>query len=240
MIETIMNRAGHRAAGLYGKSLLNTQVEWQAPLPSGPKIVAANHPSTTDPFLLMGLIGEPMSILITEACFKLPGLGAFLRTAGHVPVVSGSGKAALDEGVRLLRAGRTVGIFPEGALSPLAQLGCGGCSPAHTGVARLALAAGAPVIPVGISLDPGRITYRDTQIDGVTEHVRWYCRGPYFVTVGRPVAVTGSLDDREGVRLAATRIMDRIAGLAQRSALRLRTGVEQGDAPASIRGFGRV
>ena len=239
MIERVFNGAGRQIAGLYGKALLNMQVEWQASLPSGPKIIAANHPTTTDPFLLMGLIGEPMSILITESCFKLPGLGAFLRAAGHVPVVSGSGKAALDEGIRLLRAGRTVGIFPEGVLSPLDQLGRGGCYPPHTGVARLALATGAPVIPVGISLDPARIIFRDTLIDGVTEHVRWYARGPYFVTAGRPMAVTGSLEDREGVRLAAARIMNRVAALAQYSASRLRSEVELGAAPVPFPSFGQ-
>ena len=187
----------------------------------------------------MGLIGEPMSILITESCFKLPGLGAFLRAAGHVPVVSGSGRAALDEGIRLLRAGRTVGIFPEGVLSPLDQLGRGGCDAPHTGVARLALATGAPVIPVGISLDPARIIFRDTLIDGVTEHVRWYARGPYFATAGRPMAVTGSLEDREGVRLAAARIMDRIALLAGQSGLRMRSGVELRGAPVPLPSFGQ-
>jgi len=239
MIEQIINGAERQVAGLYGKALLNLHVEWQAPLPSGPKIIAANHPTTTDPFLLMGLIDEPMSILITESCFKLPGLGAFLRAAGHVPVVSGRGQDALDEGVRLLRAGHTVGIFPEGVLSPLAQLGHGGCCPPHTGVARLALATGAPVIPVGISLDPTRIIFRDTLIDGVTEHVRWYVRGPYFVTAGRPMAVTGSLEDRAGVRLAAARIMNRVAGLAQHSALRLRSEVELGAAPVPLPSFGQ-
>ncbi|MCU0502018.1 MAG: 1-acyl-sn-glycerol-3-phosphate acyltransferase [Anaerolineae bacterium] len=239
MIQRIFNGAGRQVAGLYGKALLDVNVEWQAPLPRGPKIIAANHPTTADPFLLMGLIGEPMSILITESCFKLPGLGAFLHAAGHVPVVSGSGKAALDEGIRLLRAGRTVGIFPEGVLSPLDQLGRSGCCPPHTGVARLALATGAPVIPVGISLDPARIIFRDTQIDGVTEHVRWYVRGPYFVTAGRPLAVTGSLEDQEGVRLAAARIMHRIAGLAQHGALRLRSEVELGAAPVPVPSFGR-
>jgi 1-acyl-sn-glycerol-3-phosphate acyltransferase len=239
MIERVVNRAGQNIAGLYGKAMLNVQIEWQAPLPSGPKIIAANHPTTTDPFLLMGLIGEPMSILITESCFKLPGLGAFLRAAGHVPVVRGSGKEALDEGIRLLRAGRTVGIFPEGALSPLALLGRGGCCPPHTGVARLALDAGAPVIPVGISLDPARITFRTVSIDGVTEHVRWYIHGPYFVTAGRPMVVTGSLDDRAGVRLAAAQIMNRIAGLAQRGALRLRSEVELGAAPALLPSSGQ-
>ncbi len=83
LIERILNGAGRQVAGLYGKVSLNVQVEWQAPLPNGPKIIAANHPTTTDPFLLMGLIGEPMSILITESCFKLPGLRAFLRAAGR-------------------------------------------------------------------------------------------------------------------------------------------------------------
>ena len=239
MIEKVFNGAGRQVAGLYGKALLKVDVEWQAPLPPGPKIIAANHPTTTDPFLLMGLIGEPMSILITESCFKLPGLGAFLRAAGHVPVVSGSGKAALDEGIRLLRAGRTVGIFPEGVLSPLDQLDRGGCYAPHTGVARLALATGAPVIPVGISLDPAQIIFRDTVIDGVTEHVRWYVRGPYFATAGRPLAMTGSLEDREGIRLAAARIMDRIALLAGQSGLRMRSGVEQGGAPVPLPSFGQ-
>jgi 1-acyl-sn-glycerol-3-phosphate acyltransferase len=240
MIERIMNKAGHTAARLYGQTMLNVHVEWAALLPSGPKVIAANHPSTTDPFLLMGIIHEPMSILITESCFKLPGLGAFLRAAGHVPVVNGSGKAALDEGIQLLRAGRTVGIFPEGALSPLAQIGRGGCRPPHTGVARLALATGAPVIPLGIGLDPARIVFRNTLIDGVMEHVRWYCRGPYFATAGRAITVTGSLEDHEGVRASAMRIMDGIAGLARRSALRVCETVAQGGAPDSIPSFERV
>jgi 1-acyl-sn-glycerol-3-phosphate acyltransferase len=239
MIEQITNRAGRQIAGLYGKALLNVNVEWQAPLPSGPKIIAANHPTTTDPFLLMGLIGEPMSILITESCFKLPGLGAFLRAAGHVPVVSGNGKAALDEGIRLLRDGRTVGIFPEGVLSPLDQIDRGGCWAPHTGVARLALATGAPVIPVGISLDPARIVFRDTLIDGVTEQMRWVFRGPYFVTAGRPMTVTGTLDDRAGVRLAAARIMNRVAGLAQHSTSRQRSEVEQDTTPVPFPSFGQ-
>jgi 1-acyl-sn-glycerol-3-phosphate acyltransferase len=235
----MLNRAGHEAAGLYGRALLRMQVEWQAALPPGPKVIAMNHPTTTDPFLLMGLINEPMSILITEACFKLPGLGAFLRAAGHVPVVNGSGKAALDEGVRLLRHGRSVGIFPEGALSPLEQIGCGSCPP-HTGVARLALATGAPVIPVGVSLDPARIAWRDSVIDGVTEHVRWYFHGPYCVTVGAPMIVSGSLEDRASVRAATAQILDRIVSLAQHSSLRLRTEIESGGRCTPLPDFGRA
>jgi 1-acyl-sn-glycerol-3-phosphate acyltransferase len=183
--------------------------------------------------------GEPMSILITESCFKLPGLGAFLRAAGHLPVVSGNGKAALDEGIRLLRQGGTVGIFPEGALSPLDPLGCGSCPP-HTGMARLALANGAPVIPVGVSLNPARITFRDSEIDGATEHVRWYLGGPYFATVGAPMVLAGKPEDRVSVRAATVQIMDRIMSLAQHSALRLRTELELGGRGIPLPEFGRV
>jgi 1-acyl-sn-glycerol-3-phosphate acyltransferase len=109
----------------------------------------------------------------------------------------------------------------------------------HTGVARLALATGAPVLPVGISLDPARIVFKDTLIDGVTERVRWIFSGPYFVTAGRPMAETGSLDDRSGIRLAAARIMDRIALLAGQSSLRMRSGVEQVGAPIPLPSFGQ-
>ena len=53
------------------------------------------------------------------------------------------------------------------------------------------------------------------------------------------MAVTGSLEDREGVRLAAARIMNRVAGLAQHSALRLRSEVELGAAPVPFPSFGQ-
>jgi 1-acyl-sn-glycerol-3-phosphate acyltransferase len=239
MFKRIMNRTGRQLAETYGRALIHTQVEWQAALPGGPKIIAVNHPSTIDPFLLMGIIKEPMSILITEACFKLPGLGVFLRAAGHVPVVNGNGKAALEEGIRLLRDGQTVGIFPEGALSPLDQIGRGSCPP-HTGVARLALATGVPVIPVGVSLDPARIFFRDSVIDGVTEHVRWYFHGPYYVTVGDSITLTGSLEDREGVRAATNEIMNRVISLAQHSALHLRTEAGRNKGATLLPGFDRI
>ena len=109
-----------------------------------------------------------------------------------------------------------------------------------TGVARLALATGAPVVPIGVSLDPAQIVFRDSVIDGVAEHVRWYCRGPYFATVGAAMAVTGSLEDRENVRTATARIMSRIVSLAQRSTLRLRTDGRQNNRSALQPGFGQL
>jgi 1-acyl-sn-glycerol-3-phosphate acyltransferase len=117
----------------------------------------------------------------------------------------------------LLARGQTVTIFPEGALSPLE----GGVHRAHTGAARLALMSGAPVIPVGIHLERERIRFVETTVDAKTETARWYPRGPYAMTAGEPLRLTGDVDDRAAVRAASDRIMHCITGLARESAQRL-------------------
>jgi len=217
VLERIVNGSGRMAARLYAGTLLKMDVQWHAPLPAGAKIIAANHPTTTDPFLLMGLAPEPISILITEMCFQVPVLGQFLRQAGHVPVIDGKGRTAFDEAAKLLKTGHTVGIFPEGALSPLAG---GVCSP-HTGVARLALSTGAPIIPVGICLQREHIRFRETTVGGKTEIARFYLQGPYAVTIGEPMRFEGNVEDRQHVRSVSERIMQRIACLACESERRM-------------------
>jgi len=188
-----------------------------APLPAGPKIIAANHPTTTDPFYVTLLTSEPVHILITEMCFHIPVVGQSLRLAGHVPVVDGSGRTALQRAVLLLRSGQTVVVFPEGALSPAD----GSVHRSHTGVARMALMAGVPVIPVGISMDWRRIWHVDTTVRDKTETARWYLRGPYAMTVGEPMCFAGDVEDRVYVRSVSERIMQHITLLARESARRL-------------------
>jgi 1-acyl-sn-glycerol-3-phosphate acyltransferase len=217
MIEAILSRAGQAAARLYTAAFLRADVEWQAPLPPGAKILAANHPATTDPFYLLSLTAEAVSLLITGCAFKLPLAGAVLRASGHVPARLGSGGATVEALRRRLLAGKTVGIFPEGALSPAE----GGLHPAHSGVARLALGTGAPVIPVGVALDWQRVRPFVAVIEGEAEPGRLYLRGPYAMTVGKALHFEGSGDDRSQVRAAAGRIMEQIGLLADRSARRL-------------------
>ncbi len=208
---------GRSAVAAYAQLALQMDISRHAPLPQGPKIIAANHPTTTDPILITLATSEPMHILITEMCFKVPAVGHFLRQAGHVPVVDGNGRAAFDEAIRLLKDGKTVGIFPEGALSPLD----GGTWHPHTGVARLALLGGAPVIPVGIHLQRERIHFVETTVDDKTEIARWYLRGPYAMTVGEPMRFDGDVEDRQYVRSVSDRIMQRIACLSRESARRI-------------------
>jgi 1-acyl-sn-glycerol-3-phosphate acyltransferase len=209
---------GRTVVDVASRLLLNLDIEWHAPLPDGPKIIAANHPSTSDPALVMLTAPEQASCLISETLFKVPGFGRYLDAAGHIPVVKGNGRAAFEEAKRLLREGRTIMIFPEGSLSPQE----GGFCPVRTGVARLALSTGAPVIPVGIHLDRERIHRIETVVDGRTEVGTWYLHGPYAMTVGAPMYLRGNIEDWPQVRALAQRVMQRIIQLSGQSELRLK------------------
>lgn len=217
MFQALFYWTGRAVMDLFARLALDTRVEWHTPLPAGPKIIAANHPTTLDPFLLLTVGFDRMSILVTESAFKVPGFGRYLQAAGHVPVFQANGRAAFDEGARLLQMGRTVGIFPEGALSPLD----GGLCHAHTGVARLALTANVPVVPIGIALHRPRIRFMDTHIDDIVETARWYLHGPYTLTVGEPLYFKGDVADRVYVRAVTDRILSDIARLEQQSAARV-------------------
>jgi len=197
---------------LYSRLMMKMDIEWLEKLPPGPKIIAANHPSTTDPFLIAALAKHPAHILILNTIFKIPVVGTILRASGHIPVVPQQGKLAFERAKQLLEKGQSVIIFPEGLISP-----AGGFHRPRTGVARLALATKAQVIPVGIHLDHNRVKLIQSRIDGEDEVGTWYFRGPYHVTFGTPLSFSGDLDDREQVTQIAETIMDQIKQLSQRS-----------------------
>ncbi|HSV85797.1 MAG TPA: lysophospholipid acyltransferase family protein [Levilinea sp.] len=201
----------------YTGVMLKMDVQKHKPFPQGAKIIAVNHPSTTDPFFIASMLRQQSFILITELLFQVPLLGAYLRRAGHIPVQAGKGKEAIDRAVELLKRGRTVVIFPEGGISPLE----GGFHRARTGVARIALMSKAPVIPVGIHLERKRLHATCSTVRGQVEYGYWYARGPYNITTGAPLYFSGSVDDHAHVRLVADRIMHHIIELAHKSKERL-------------------
>ena len=218
MLQQAWYRLGRFLVSLLARGVLELNIHWKAPLPSGPVILAANHPCTFDPALLTTLIKQQVSILIHGPIFKLPVFGRSLRYCGHIPVLRGSGGKSLAEAEALLKAGRTVAIFPEGAISPH-----GDFHQPHSGVARLALVSGAPVVPVGIHLDQKRLHRAEQTIDGVTDIGAYYFHGPYALTVGNAQHFSGSLEDHEHVRSIARSIMDEIVSLSLESACRART-----------------
>jgi 1-acyl-sn-glycerol-3-phosphate acyltransferase len=209
---------GRSLVAAYMRLILDVDIRWHTPLPDGPKILAANHPTTTDPFYLLTLLSEPVSVLVTAGAFGVPVFGPYLRAAGHVPAIHGSGGATVEAVARQVEAGRSVAIFPEGALSPLD----GGFHQPHSGVARVALHTGAPVIPIGIGLQRDRIRVTEAEMGGDETIGHLYTSGPYAITVGRPLNFRGTVKDREQVRAVADEIMHRIRDLAWESARRIR------------------
>ena len=186
-------------------------LEWQAPLPDGPKILTANHPSTTDPFYMLSLVREPISILVMEGVFKIPVLGPLIRSSGHVSVPLENRKLAFEAGLSLLKTGWTIGIFPESGSSPRVK----------TGAVRMALTASVPIIPIGIHLIKRKIWYRQLTMGDERKISRLYLCGPYAVTVGKPMMFTGDVDDRVFVREQSEHLVERIDQLVQYSRYRL-------------------
>lgn len=219
MPQKMLYWMGRYAVELVARTVLDLNILYHEELPPGPKLIAPNHPTTIDPFIATIIAPEQVHILVTESAFKAPIFGKYLHGAGHVPVLVEDGRAAFEAGKRLLDAGATVAIFPEGAISPN-----DGIARPHTGVVRLALLTGAPIIPVGIALDKDRIQLMDTGIElpeGGTEIARLYLGGPYFMTVGVPMRLNDSSDDRVYVGAQTQRMMRHIIRLSRMSEYRI-------------------
>jgi 1-acyl-sn-glycerol-3-phosphate acyltransferase len=209
--------------------MFRLNVHRQVPLPPGPKLIVANHPSCTDPFLLSVLSPEPISILIVDKAFSIPVAGAYLRWLGNIPVVHDNGRVALEKAQRLLEEGRSVALFPEGWISPQE----GGFNPPHTGAARLALLTGVPVVPVGIYLPRERSHVVTSNITGAQSTGYWYLRGPFNMTVGQPMRFKGDVEDRSRVDAISRAIMQQIISLAYESERRTTGRVAYGP-PAQV------
>ncbi|WP_320780343.1 lysophospholipid acyltransferase family protein [Streptomyces sp. CRN 30] len=117
---------------------------------SGAAIVAGNHLSFSDHFLMPAVLKRRITFLAKAEYFTGPGVkgrltAAFFRSAGQIPVDrSGkeAGRAAIREGLGVLRRDELLGIYPEGTRSHDGRLYKG-----KVGVAVMALKAGVPVVP---------------------------------------------------------------------------------------------
>jgi 1-acyl-sn-glycerol-3-phosphate acyltransferase len=118
---------------------------------NGPAIIASNHLSFSDSIFMPLMVKRKVTFVAKAEYFTGKGIKGWLVKmffvgTGTIPVDRAGGRAAqaaLDTQLRVLREGRLAGIYPEGTRSPDGRLYRG-----KTGVARLALESGAPVIPV--------------------------------------------------------------------------------------------
>jgi 1-acyl-sn-glycerol-3-phosphate acyltransferase len=146
-------------------------------LPPGPKIIAANHTVGSDPLFIPPALEETVYFLFQDGLFKIPVVGWMLRQTGQIPVRRDSGKAkeALEKACNLLSEGKTIVLFPEGKL-----VARGGRIPAKTGAIRMALATGAPIIPLGMY-----VAEKDTiTIKGNQNSMPWQISGKCYLRFG--------------------------------------------------------
>ncbi|MEU8297218.1 lysophospholipid acyltransferase family protein [Micromonospora sp. NPDC048909] len=134
--------------------IFRPQVEGLHHVPaSGPVILASNHLSFSDSIFTPLIVKRRVTFVAKAEYFTGKGIRGWLTkmffvSSGTIPVDRSGGKAAraaLDTQLQVLRAGGIAGIYPEGTRSPDGRLYRG-----KTGVARLALESGAPVVPVGM------------------------------------------------------------------------------------------
>jgi 1-acyl-sn-glycerol-3-phosphate acyltransferase len=114
---------------------------------SGPVILAANHLTNFDVFPLQIVLPRLIFYMGKAELFKNPLLDAYLRRLGGFPVQRGAkDEWALQHARKVLEHGQVLGMFPEGTRSK-----GNGLRPAKTGIARLSLATGAPIIPLALT-----------------------------------------------------------------------------------------
>jgi len=123
------------------------RVEGLANIPEeGPAIIASNHESYLDFMCLWAVCPRPIYYLAGEKMFR--GFWRpFMLATGQIRVdrQSKDKSAALSEALKALKGGKLFGIFPEGTRTRNGEMGR-----AYTGVAKIALAARAPVVPAGL------------------------------------------------------------------------------------------
>ncbi len=184
-----------------------TKITGAANIPeTGGAILGSDHLSVADSFFLPLHIKRRMAFLAKSEYFTEKGVKGwfkrqFFTAMGQVPVDRSGANAAqdaLDTGIRLLKEGKLLGIYPEGTRSPDGRLYKG-----KTGVARMALEAGVVVVPVAM-LNTGKINPIGSKM---------WKPGRVGIAVGRPLDFSryeGMAGDRFVERSMTDEIMYRL------------------------------
>jgi 1-acyl-sn-glycerol-3-phosphate acyltransferase len=124
--------------------LYRAEVSGRERIPAaGPAILAANHESVVDPFVLGLATPRVVRYMAKAELYESPLVRPLMRGFGTFPVERGRGdRQAMARGRELLERGELVGVFPQGTIVPSRE------RPFRRGVARLALETGVPIVPV--------------------------------------------------------------------------------------------
>ncbi|MEX2458862.1 MAG: lysophospholipid acyltransferase family protein [Actinomycetota bacterium] len=193
---------GRALIGPFMWLLFRFRVVGLANLPAeGGGVVASNHVSVFDPVVL-GLLaarrGRTVRFIGAVENFRIPVIGWGLRKIRQIPIVrGGQDLAALEDAARIVRSGALAGIYPEGSVGP------GPLMRGRSGAARLALASGGALVPVGIWGTNARWSKR-----GLSLRPPW--RPTVAVCIGAPIAAEGDPESTEDVQRMTDRLMAEI------------------------------
>ena len=173
----------------------------------GPLIIASNHLSFSDSIFMPMVVPRKVTFLAKSEYFTSPGPKGLLKkltfiALGQVPVDRSGGRrseAALITGLKVLSDGACLGIYPEGTRSPDGRL-----YKARTGIARLAIESGAPVVPVAM-FDTDKIQPTGQVVPNVKR---------VGMSFGEPMYFEGDPTDLEHLRNVADTIMKAIGELS--------------------------
>lgn len=143
-----VQRVARRPIALLVRATMRVRLEGLERIPaSGPAIIAGNHLSLFDSVIVIPYLRRPAILLLAEEVHAWPWISfVFGRLGNAIVVRRGSGDTRpVDLGAAVLAAGGIVAVAPEGRRSRT-----GGLERGRTGVGRLALRTGAPVVPVAI------------------------------------------------------------------------------------------
>jgi 1-acyl-sn-glycerol-3-phosphate acyltransferase len=173
-------------------------------VPAGRSIVAGNHVSALDGVVLGLCLSERhrrvTRFLVAAEFMDGHWFSWALRHFKQIPVRRGTrDAAALETAIVTVREGALAGIFPEGRVNPGTEL-----QPGKTGVARIALATGAPVVPVGIWGTQARWPHAGL-------HLRRPWRPALALAFGEPIEPDGAADSQDDVERFLDRVMSGIA-----------------------------
>jgi len=175
---------------------------------NGAVIIASNHLSFSDSIFMPLVVPRNVTFLAKSEYFTSPGLAGFIKkltfiALGQVPIDRSGGKrseAALLTGLRLLKEGHCIGIYPEGTRSPDGRLYKG-----RTGIARLAIESGAPIIPVAM--------FNTAEIQPTGQVVPKVRR--VEMVFGEPIYLDGNSTDQVLLRTLTNQLMEKIAQLSK-------------------------
>jgi len=142
-------------------------------------VYAANHTSYMDTPVIFATLPFQFRILAKKELWSIPFIGWYLARSGQIPVDTENARASLSSlnaGVKALRAGMPLFVFPEGSRTPDGEL-----KEFLAGAAFLAIRAQVPVVPIALS----------GVYDLLPIHTKHFFPCEMTLTVGEPIETTG-------------------------------------------------